>query len=622
MSTYRKFSSQLISNSRKTVKFKLAVLLLTIITNLLIISFSSYIETNKNRIYQLYGEWRYVIPYFTDDEIKYGGITSNIASITMKNNEDEYTNLGLISTLDKKAEELFHLQLLSGKMPETEKEIAVEATTLSTLGIDYKLGQKITLPVNEKEEMDFYLVGIIKPYRYQWCLFDKNIIPTAIIKTKESSNKTLWLSNEEYKQNFESLNSSGFENTFTYDQSLLGDSINWKYATVFIAMLLIIYFSVFFISKSSFKFIKKEMHILDKLGISLQDKKKIKIWSLIYLSKSSIPLGFIVTILFFYILSLCNTDLVIKIPLLLCIFATLFIFLILFITFPLKQPTAKNRKRLFHLKKHHYFFGLNKKFNALSFSIRKIQVFITHYLCLIILTSIYLSVIVFCIFSQIKCIEKSKMLLKQETDFDYVISFNNYYFHETNPYGVNQIDIDSLKEIEAIEDIFTIKVNDADYTFKDKEKSECWNDYAEYLNFHFTQNEIERRNPYILGFGRSRKSQELFAPYVSEDLWKRNIGVVTNQYFKIDYIKNPTSIGIDTVLSMQENDSNGHSKDSYLKKDMTLTFSNQVKVSLATVLDEFSFLDDLNLPNEPYMVSIGDQTFKKIFPNHETIQYV
>lgn len=622
MNTFRIYSKHLISGSRKTVKFKFAVFLLTILINLLIISFNSYLGTNKVRLFQLYGEWRYVIPHLTYDESQYGGISTNIASITMKNNNNEYIDLGPISTIDKKAEELFHLQLLLGKMPEKEKEIAVEATTLSSLGIDYKLGQKITLPVNEKEEMDFYLVGIIKPYRYQWCLFDKNIIPTAIVKIKESSDKILWLSNEDYKQNYERLNLAGFDNTFAYDQSLLIDSINWKYVTVFIGMLLMVYSLVFFISKKSFKFIKKEIDILDKLGISLKDKKKIKIWSLFYLSKSSISLGFTVTVLFFCMLSLCKTDFVISIPLLLCIFATLLIFFILFITYPLKQHTTKNRKKPVCLKEIHYFFGLNKKFNACSFSVRKIQVFITYYFSLIILTSVYLSVILFCIFSQISCIEKSKILLKQETDSDYIVSFNNYYFHETDPYGINLIDIESLHEIEAIEDVFTVKVNDADYMFEGREKSEQWGIYTEYLNYYSTQNEKERQNPYVLGFSKSDKISELLLPYIPYNFWNNDTGIVTNQYFKIDYADDPDSNEIVSVLSMQDNGSDGHAKDLFLKNDMLLTFSDRITVSLTAVLDEYSFLDYLNLPNEPYTVAVNDQTFKKVFPDHETIQYV
>lgn len=314
MDTYQTFSKQLVSQSRKTVKFKFAVFLLTIITNLLIISFFSYIETFKNRIYQLYGEWRFVDPHYTDQEDISGGITSTIANITMKNNNNEFINLGPISTIDEQAEELFHIQFLSGRMPEKEDEIAVEATTLSTLGIDYKVNQKITFLVNQKEQMEFTLVGILKPYRYEWCLKDKSIIPTAIVKTEESSEKALWLSDEEYHKYKDDLTQHGYENTFSFRDKLLYENVNWGYITVFITMLLFVFFIIYFISKNSFKFIKKEMDILDKLGISLKDKKEIQRWTLFYLCKTSILVGCIGTLLFFYVLSLCDTKLVIEIP--------------------------------------------------------------------------------------------------------------------------------------------------------------------------------------------------------------------------------------------------------------------------------------------------------------------
>ncbi len=625
MNAYRTFSKHMISNSKKTVRIKLAVFLLTMMTNILIISFFSYIETSKNRLFQLYGEWKFVIPDYAEKEHTYGGVSSNIATITMKNSKNEYTELGPISTIDEKVEELFHLQLLSGRMPENESEIAVEATTLSSLGIDYKVGQKVTLPVNGEETMSYDLVGIIKPYRYRWCLSDKSIIPTAIIKKEASQEKVLWLSEQEYNQHENDIIALGFENTFAYDQTLLSSSMNWFYILLFITMLLIVFILIFFISKNSFKFIKLELDILDKLGISLQDKKKIRRWTLYYLCKLSIPFSFIFSIIIFYVLSLVTNEFTIRIPFLICIIITLFITFILFMTFPLKQAKHNKKIQKVSIKKYRYLLYVNKKFNVLSYSIRKIQILKFHYLYLICLTCIYAFITIFCIFSYVKCIEKSQIELKQETEFDYVISFNNYYIHESNPYGVNSNDIDTLKAMETISDVFTIKMNDANYTYENQDKSESWDNYINYLNYNadnISVNDNERRNPIILGFSESDKIKDIFAPYTTKDLWQDNYGMVTNFYFKIEYVQEPTSNGGMTILSTRENDSEGRINDLYLKENTVLNFSNNIKVSLSHVFDEFSIYKWLNMFDTPYTVSVGDQTFKKIFPDHTKVQFV
>lgn len=617
MNAYRIFSKHLISNSKKTVKFKFTVFLLTVLTNVLIISFFSYIETSKNRLFQLYGEWRYVISDYAEKEHTYGGVSSNIATITMKNSKDESIDLGPISTIDEKAEELFHLQLLLGSMPEDETEIAVEATTLSTLGIDYEIGQKITLPVNEEETMTYTLVGIIKPYRYQWCLSDKSIIPTAITKTAASLEKIVWLSESEYNQYEQDIIGLGYENTFAYDQTLLSVSMNWFYISLFITMVLIVFVLIFFISKNSFKFMKIEFDILDTLGISLQDKKRIRNWSLFYLCKLSIPLSFILSILGFYSLSLFFHTVIIRVPILICSMATLLITFILFITFPVKQLIYNKKIQKISINKYRHILYVNKKFNVLSYGIRKIQIFKFHYIVLLCLTCIYVSITIFCIFSYVKCMGKSQIELSQETEFDYIISFHNYDVNEANPYGVNSNDIEALKELEAIEDVFTIKMNSADYTYENQEKSESWDTYIDYLNYA-SEIDNERKSPLILGFSESSKIKDIISSYTTKDLWHNHYGIVTNLYYKTEYRNSDT---YEKVLTVQESNGEGFLKDTYLKDNDILNFSNNIIVS-TSVLEKISFLEDLNIPNEPYTVSMGDQTFAEIFPDHSKVQFV
>ena len=620
MNVYRIFCKNMIGNSKKTVRFKLAVFLLTMMVNVLIITFFSYIETSKDKLFRLYGEWNYVIPDYNEEEYMYGGISSNIAVITMRNGQDEYIEIGPISSLDEKAENLFHLQLLSGRMPLNDNEIVVEATTLSLLGINYKLGETIHLPVNGEEMMSYKLVGIINPYRYRWCLSDKSILPTAIVKKEiTSKGNALWLSEYEYRQHKNDIVGLGYENTFAYEQTLLFHQMNWLYIALFISMLLVLYILIYFICKNSFKFIKIELDILDKLGISLHDKKKIRKWIIYYLCGKSIPLGLMISIIVFNILSLVTNVIFIKIPYIICGIVTLFIIFILFIAFPLKKVKYKKRMQKMVLKKHWFLF-CNNKFNVLSYFIRKIQIFKVHYVFLIGLSCIYALITTFCIFSYVKTIEKSNIELKQETEFDYIISFHNYYLHDDNPYGVSSIDIDNLKSIETIEDVFTIKMNDANYTYENQNNSKSWIKYMDLLAYHAQDfGPKERQNPIILGFSESNKIKSLFKPYTTEGLWKDNFGIITNLYSKIEYLNDEANT---TILSTQEEDGVGFYKDSYLKANDKLKFSNDMMITISSVLDKYSFFEKLKIPNEPYTVSVGEQTFQKIFPNHTSVQFI
>ena len=63
-------------------------------------------------------------------------------------NEDEKTNGTAIAWLDESAKPLYYVSVKEGKYPETKGEIAFERDALIRMGLDSKIGDKITLSVH------------------------------------------------------------------------------------------------------------------------------------------------------------------------------------------------------------------------------------------------------------------------------------------------------------------------------------------------------------------------------------------------------------------------------------------------------------------------------------------
>lgn len=89
----------------------------------------------------------------------------------LNSTDDEYFDSVCVGWLDDTAEELANPQLIEGKMPSAENEIAVEKMALSKLGVNASVGDYITLNLktqNGNETLDnshsvtYKLVGILK----------------------------------------------------------------------------------------------------------------------------------------------------------------------------------------------------------------------------------------------------------------------------------------------------------------------------------------------------------------------------------------------------------------------------------------------------------------------------
>lgn len=100
------------------------------------------------------------------------------------------SNVGTIST---EAWELGRIKMKSGRLPQTDTEIAMEYSTLVGLGYEAELGQEITLDIIPEVrnleivksiKQTYTLSGIIKDYQINWSVCNSYRFPTAVVTTE------------------------------------------------------------------------------------------------------------------------------------------------------------------------------------------------------------------------------------------------------------------------------------------------------------------------------------------------------------------------------------------------------------------------------------------------------
>lgn len=140
-------------------------------------------RTREELRHTMYGEWDTAVyspePLTTalqDERIREYGT----ALIYGKLLDDGETILTGVGTLDSSLRALGRLEVQSGRFPEKDNEIAIEADVLSDLGYDYELGQTLSLRImdkdyEEEEEHDeeiiareFILCGVLREYTGLW----------------------------------------------------------------------------------------------------------------------------------------------------------------------------------------------------------------------------------------------------------------------------------------------------------------------------------------------------------------------------------------------------------------------------------------------------------------------
>ena len=141
----------------------------------------SMIKTNDVFRKTTYGEWQLILPGINS---KLKGAAANSDWLDELGVMNVYGTIGEdgIGTVDETLKKLGHITVNEGRFPESDGEIAMEADLLSKLGIDYTLGQDVTLSVSiaarENSALGtshpvnvvgtYQLVGIIKEYTDVW----------------------------------------------------------------------------------------------------------------------------------------------------------------------------------------------------------------------------------------------------------------------------------------------------------------------------------------------------------------------------------------------------------------------------------------------------------------------
>lgn len=177
-----------------TVSFAFGIITLSIT--------SSMNQTNEQYRMNTYGAWSSAVKFSEDDPVNayngkvilpewaenYGSIT--ICAKLQTDSGDEY-----IGTMDEAVKDVGKIEMVDGRMPQGNDEVAMEADVLSELGYDYTLGQKISFNVSGevepseteepvKAECTYTLVGVIKEYTKLWNISDDNgyePLPSAVV---------------------------------------------------------------------------------------------------------------------------------------------------------------------------------------------------------------------------------------------------------------------------------------------------------------------------------------------------------------------------------------------------------------------------------------------------------
>lgn len=142
-----------------------------LITVSLFTLFGSMHQTARNANEDLYGAFTdiwYRCP--SNAPLELGEKEAGRISVSALSAQESDTPFA-IGYADSTARALGHIRLKSGRMPQNEKEIALEASVLHHLGIDETLGAPLTLAIstqNGAQAIDYTLVGVIRSYSALW----------------------------------------------------------------------------------------------------------------------------------------------------------------------------------------------------------------------------------------------------------------------------------------------------------------------------------------------------------------------------------------------------------------------------------------------------------------------
>ncbi len=171
---------------RRQSGLMILILTISIAFAVIMMSYSSSIlKTNSENRLDTYGEWYGAIAISLDSDMEYLestewidniGETVSYADISVGNSRPGY----YIGTVDEEFVEMGRITTLTGRLPESAGEIAVESDVLNSLGYTSELGQDITININFEFSggtdgvhtltvvETYKLVGVVKEYTDIW----------------------------------------------------------------------------------------------------------------------------------------------------------------------------------------------------------------------------------------------------------------------------------------------------------------------------------------------------------------------------------------------------------------------------------------------------------------------
>lgn len=239
-------------------------------------SLKSLEETRRN----LYGEWYTTTYNVIDPVVSQEGVSSIVEQYALIC--DNNIILGSVGKVDDNFEELGRIQLLNGKLPTRESEIALTTSLLDSLGYSYDLDKFVKIPVLpmdydtdklqrelvETKFIEYKLVGILPAYDVFW---QKNETPLVNAIVSDSINnyskqyQILWKGSkafESYKL-MESANKDIVINEFAYP---IDNSFDYSLMMIQIGIILLTFVSNLIIYSLLLNKRKKSFVTMSNLG--------------------------------------------------------------------------------------------------------------------------------------------------------------------------------------------------------------------------------------------------------------------------------------------------------------------------------------------------------------------
>ena len=193
-----------------------------VISCTIIVVIAKWIEHDQNqKREELFGSWDEVFLDVPTEDLNYFKQNAFLEQISIQSIQEKVFLEGdkrvVIGSCDDNFLEMGNIELLEGRMPEKENEVAVEEEYLKVLEVT-GIGSKISLDSKISELKNYRVVGIVENYSKMWKTVNKdmNFINCFILGSEPKENQVYvkygyWAQNDpeinriEYRLNFSKI---------------------------------------------------------------------------------------------------------------------------------------------------------------------------------------------------------------------------------------------------------------------------------------------------------------------------------------------------------------------------------------------------------------------------------